>query len=55
MESIVQDVSYRTPQNVVRLGYYTGENHTQTGELRIFDSRTNNPVYVKPERVCFLP
>lgn len=53
METI-QDVAYRTPQNLTRLGYYTGETHKQTGELRIFDSRTNSPVYVAPDRVHFL-
>ena len=50
-----QDVTYQTSQNVTRLGYYTGETHKQTGELRVFDSHTNNPVYVKLERVFFLP
>ena len=52
---IVKDVTYRTAQNVTRLGYYTGVDHVQTGELRIFDSRTNSPVWVRPERVFFLP
>lgn len=51
----VQDVTYRTAQNLTRLGYYTGESHKQTGELRIFDSRTNGPVWVRPDRVFFFP
>jgi hypothetical protein len=58
MDSItktVQDITYRDHQNVTRIGWHSGETHVQTGELRVYDSRTGYPVWVRPDRVFFLP